>query len=73
MNIFKVLYDIKSEDTTEVKPSTCTVQGSISMLLVTAVQNKIVEQLIIIHFKIDRKLEGKKKQNLQAFSLILEK
>lgn len=43
------------------------------MLLVIVIQNKTGE-LIVIDFKIDRKLEGKKKekknQNPQAFSLI---
>jgi len=38
------------------------VQGSISILLVIVIQNKTGEQLMIIDFKIDRKLEGKKKK-----------
>lgn len=37
-------------------------QGSISMLLVIVIQNKTGEQLVVIDFKIDRKLEGKKKK-----------
>lgn len=43
------------------------------MLLVIVIQNKTGEQLVVIDFKIDRKLEGKKRkknQNPQAFSLI---